>query len=124
MDLKPYMDAVTAAQDAALDVAGRIDALFTDGKVKEALALQQELDEAEARVQGAEKLYNAMARVTDRSTAAPKFVPVSEPDRLLEEEPEEDPKAMKRAAFDQMNALQQSKFVLGGGRVVDNDEEE
>lgn len=60
MNLKAYLDAVTTAEAHVQDVATAIDALFTQGKQAEALAMRPELDAAKAAAKSANELYLSM----------------------------------------------------------------
>ena len=119
MDLKLYKDAVEARQDEATQVAMQIDELMQEDKLEDALALQPKLDEAEAKVQEAQHLYDSMKNFSERGeSAAPKFVPVStEQDRQLEE-PKLDEMVKTRSQFDALNAKARMEFVKTGGKVV------
>lgn len=123
MDLKPYKDAVEKRQNEAMQVASQIDELMQADKLEDALALQPTLDEAEAKVQEAQKLYDSMTKVSERGEpVAAKFVPVSdEPDRQLEE-PKPDEKVKTRSEFDAMTAKDRMEFVKAGGKVVPDKE--
>lgn len=119
MNLKPYMDAVTVAQDEKIEVAGRIDALMLDGKTDDALALQPELDEAEAKEQAAQKLYNSMKNVSgNEDSVAHKFVPAAEEQDEQLEEPQRDKTVKTRSEFDALNARARMEFVQAGGKVI------
>lgn len=59
-NLKLYLDAVQTAEAHVQDVAARIDALITEGKQAEAMALKPELDTAKAEAKAANELYLSM----------------------------------------------------------------
>jgi len=64
-DLKPYLDAVNAAETAKNDKVSEVDELFKAGKREEAMAMRPEVEQLKAELQKANQLY-----VTMRDSAA------------------------------------------------------
>jgi HK97 family phage major capsid protein len=59
-NLKMYLDAVTTAEAHVQEVAAQIDALFTQGKQADALAMRPDLESAKAAAKSANELYLSM----------------------------------------------------------------
>jgi ElaB/YqjD/DUF883 family membrane-anchored ribosome-binding protein len=120
LDLKPYHDAVIETDAEVKHIANDIDAHFqegTDEAKEKALALRPALDEAQNKADEALKLYESLKKAARPSDVAKNFVPVSttQPDP----EASETPGTMKRPDFEVLNAVEKRKFVLSGGKVVD-----
>lgn len=119
LDLKPYYDAVNAADAEVQRVASEIDALFRDGTDEskaQALAMRPALDEAQAKHAEAVQMYEAMQRANRPNDAAKNFVPVSNT------QPDPDgnqPSVIKRAEYDRLSLVDRAKFIRSGGRVED-----
>src|SRR3990172_1204369 len=80
IDLKPYFDAVNAAEAEVQRVANELDALFrqeTDEAKAQALARQPELEKAQAKHAAAISLYEQMQKANRPNDIAKNFVPVS-----------------------------------------------
>jgi HK97 family phage major capsid protein len=77
MNLKKLFDAVNAAQALVNQIAAQIVALYDEGKVAEAVALQAQLDEAKKAYQDQNQLYLSMLSATSNNgDPAQRFVPV------------------------------------------------
>lgn len=77
MNLKKLFDAVNAAQARVNQIAAQVVALFDEGKVSEAVALQAQLDEAKKSYQDQNQLYLSMlAATSDNGDPARRFVPI------------------------------------------------
>ncbi|KAF0109469.1 MAG: phage-like protein [Chloroflexi bacterium] len=84
MDLKAYLDAVSAADKAVHDKRAEIDELFKAGKKAEAMALKPALDQCKADLDAANQLYVSMrdsaANGSNPSSKAPAGANVIEVD--------------------------------------------
>lgn len=120
IDLKPYLDSATKADEKVQSIIGEMDAAFNDGtdegKLK-ALELKPTLDEAKEKAKQANELYVSIrdASLTG-DNAASNFVaaqgtPVN-PESAAG-------KQMDRKAFTALNASARMKFIQDGGKVVD-----
>jgi len=120
LDLKPYFDAVNAAEAEVQRIANEIDGLFRDGtdesKVK-ALALRPALDEAQGKHAEAVALYESMQKANRPNDVARNFVPVS----TTEVEPVEgsQPSVIKRPDYDRLSLVDRARFIQSGGTVQD-----
>jgi hypothetical protein len=120
LDLKPYFDAVNAAEEEVQRVASEIDALFQEGtdegKTK-ALALRPALEEAQNKKAEAVALYESMQKANRPNDVAKNFVPISntQPD----DEEASQPTIIKRQAYDALTPYDRGKFIKSGGRVED-----
>jgi HK97 family phage major capsid protein len=77
MNLKKLFDAVNAAQALVNTIAAQIVALYDEGKVAEAVALQAKLDEAKKAYQDQNQLYLSMLAATSANgDPAQRFVPI------------------------------------------------
>lgn len=117
MNLKPYYDAVQAANGEVKKVAQAIDAAFTLGTEEgtlNAMELRPMLDDAQTKAEAAGKLYESMksASMVNADGSAAKFV--ATPGAA-----EAEKKAMPRAEFDAMDAIERGKYIRNGGKVVD-----
>lgn len=118
-DLKPYFDAIVAADAEVQKIANEIDEKFregTDESKLEALALRPALDEAQSKHAEAISLYEAMQKVNRPNDIAKNFVPVAETP-----EPEEgsQPSLIKREAYDRLSLVDRANFIRSGGTVED-----
>lgn len=118
LDLKPYFDAVNAAEADVQRVANDIDTLFRDGtdesKVK-ALALRPALEEAQSKHAEAVSLYEAMQIANRPNDVAKNFVPVS----TSETAEGTQPSVIKREDYDRMSLVDRSNFIHSGGILKD-----
>jgi ElaB/YqjD/DUF883 family membrane-anchored ribosome-binding protein len=120
LDLKPYFDAVNAAEAEVQRIASELDALFREGtdesKVK-ALALRPALDEAQSKHAEAVSLYESMQKANRPNDVAKNFVPVSttQPDQAENTQPT----VIKRADYDRLSLVDRAKFIRSGGTVED-----
>lgn len=119
LDLKPYFDAVNAAEADVQRVASELDALFREGteesKVK-ALALRPALDEAQAKHAEAVELYEAMQKANRPNDIARNFVPVS---NTQPEAENNQPTVIKRQEYERMNLLERARYIRSGGTLED-----
>lgn len=120
LDLKPYFDAVNAAEAEVQRIAHDVDALFsqgTDESKAEALALRPALDEAQRKHDEAVALYESMQRSNRPNDIARNFVPVS----TTSPDPAEgnQPTAIKRADYDRLSLVDRARFIRSGGTIED-----
>lgn len=118
-DLKPYLDAVIAADAEVHRVANDLDTLFcqgTDESKAQALALRPALDEAEAKHAEALNLYEAMQKANRPNEIAKNFVPVS---TTQPEAANQQPTVIKRSEYDRMDLVSRARFVRSGGTLED-----
>ena len=121
LDLKPYFDAVNAAEEGVQRVANEINALFTQGtdeSTKQALALRPALDEAQAKHAEAVGLYEAMQKANRPNDAARNFVPVSttQPDQVADGS---QPSVIKRQDYERLTLNERAQFIRLGGKLED-----
>jgi ElaB/YqjD/DUF883 family membrane-anchored ribosome-binding protein len=120
LDLKPYFDAVNAAEAEVQRIASELDALFregTDESKTKALELRPALDEAQDKHAQAVTLYQAMQKANRPNDVARNFVPVS-----TQSEPAEgshQPTVIKRQEYDRLSLVDRDRFVRSGGSVED-----
>lgn len=120
LDLKPYFDAVNAAEAEVQRIANDLDALFregTDESKAKALALKPTLDEAQKKHDEAVALYEAMQKANRPNDIAKNFVPVST--TKLEEGEGSQPTVIKRKDYDALSLVDRAKFIQSGGTVED-----
>lgn len=120
IDLKPYFDAVNTAQAEEQRIAHEIDALFreeTDEAKAKALALQPDLEKAQAKHGEALALYGSMQKANRPNDIAKNFVPVS-PARADQAEAHQ-PTVIQRQEYDKLSLVERAQFVKSGGTVVD-----
>lgn len=85
-NLKPYLDAITDAENKVHDVADRMDKLLNEGKRDEAFALKAELTAAQENQKAANEAYAAIrgidanAQNAAQQPAAPQIIAVNEQD--------------------------------------------
>lgn len=120
IDLKPYFDAVNAAEADVQRVASDLDALFrqdTDEARAEALAMQPVLEAAQAKQAEAARLYESMQLANRPNEAAKNYVPVS----TTQAEPVEgsQPSVIKRSAYDGLSLVDRARFIQTGGTIED-----
>ena len=120
LDLKPYFDAVNAAEAEVQRVANELDTLFregTDESQAQAVALRPTLDEAQSKHADAVALYEAMQKAGRPNDIAKNFIPVSpsspDPDAVNQ------PTVIKRGDYDKLSLVDRAKFVRSGGTVED-----
>ena len=120
LDLKPYYDAVIAAEAEVQRVANEIDVHFreeTDEGKAQALALSPTLAEAQSKYAEAVSLYEAMQAANSPNDIAKNFVPVSEtsPDPVESNQPA----VIKREAYERLSLVDRAKYIRSGGRLED-----
>ena len=120
LDLKPYFDAVNAAEAEVQRIANEIDTLFregTDEGTAKALALRPALDEAQSKHAEAVSLYNAMQLANRPNDVARNFVPITDtsPDQAVGNQPT----VIRRQDYDGMSLVERAKFIRSGGRLED-----
>lgn len=120
LDLKPYMDAVNAADEQVQRVAHDIDTLFTEGtdesKAK-ALGLRSALEEAQTKHADALAMYESMQKANRPNDIAKNFVPVSQ-NNPAEAEGNQ-PTMIKRSEYDKLELVDRAKFIRSGGKIED-----
>lgn len=121
MNLKPYFDAVQAANAEVMRVASEIDGHFTSGTdegIQQAMAMRVELEGAQARAAEADGLYASMKAASDRGEAgeAARFVPVNEG---AEKVAGSAAKQITRAEYEAMAFGDRHAFLKAGGAIVD-----
>ncbi len=118
MNLKPYLDAVNAANEKVLATAQEIDAVFQEGPEgpEKAYAMKPQLDGAMAEAARAQELYQAMQRVPGDGGAAARFVPVSG------EKPAKEGKKLARAEWLKLSFSERRQFFQDGGQLVSDEE--
>jgi len=120
LDLKPYFDAVNAAEAEVQRIASELDALFrqgTDESTAKALELRPALDEAQGKHAKAIELYESMQRANRPNDVAKNFVPVSTTRSELAEGSQ--PTIIKRADYERMPLGDRANFIRSGGRLED-----
>jgi len=118
LDLKPYHDAVLAADAEVKVVANQIDTLFregTDEAKNSALALQETLDTAQAKYDAATKLYESMKKSSQSSNVAQNFVPVSTTSPTPEAEAPKN--VMTLAEYNALSPQDRLAFAKRGGKL-------
>lgn len=120
LDLKPYYDAVIAADAEVQRVANEIDVHFREeteeGKVQ-ALALRPTLAEAQSKYAEAVDLYEAMQAANRPNDVAKNFVPVSDTNPDLVESKQ--PAVIKREAYERLSLVDRAKYIRSGGKLED-----
>jgi len=120
LDLKPYFDAVNAAEAEVQRIASELDALFREGteesKVK-ALDLRPALDDAQTQHAAAVSLYEAMKKANRPNDVAKNFVPVSNtsPDDVGNNQPA----VINRQEYDRMSLDDRARYIRSGGTLED-----
>jgi len=120
-NLKPYYDAALAADANVKRILAEMDAAFTDGTdegKEKALSLRPALDEAQKKAEEANRLYASMrdASLTNDSASSLFTLP---PDPAANDQKDDGPKVINRAAFDAMSVSDRQKYIGAGGRIVD-----
>lgn len=115
-NLKNAYDALVASFEAVQETAERIEARFADGDVEGALALETELDEAQAKADSLSALYQKLTQVGDE-TPQQFFVPAAE-----NPEPEAENRPLTRSEFEQMNPQAKAEYIAAGGKLTDDEE--
>lgn len=119
LDLKPYFDAVNAADAEVQKIAAKIDEYFRDGSEEsklEALALRPALDDAQNKHAEAISLYESMQKANRPNDIAKNFIPVSE---AATETVDNQPTEIKRADYDRLSLQNRAKFIRSGGTITD-----
>jgi ElaB/YqjD/DUF883 family membrane-anchored ribosome-binding protein len=120
LDLKPYLDAVNAANDDVQRVAHEIDALITEGtdeSKEKALGMRSALEDAQAKHADAVAMYEAMQKANRPNDIAKNFVPVSQTNPAEAEGNQ--PTMIKRSEYDKLPLDDRAKFVRSGGKIED-----
>jgi len=120
LDLKPYFDAVNAAEAKVQEVAKQLDDLFrqgTDESMAQALALRPALDEAQKKHEEAIVLYEQMQKANRPNDIAKNFVPVST--TQTESAEGNQPTVIKRQEYDRMTLQDRAEFIRSGGTLED-----
>lgn len=119
LNLKGPYDVVNAAEMAWKQKAAEIAALLeqgTDEATQQALALQESLEALQADYEAKKALYDKLVSANAPSDISKLFVPASPTPPDDNEKPKG---VMKRPDFEVLNAVEKRKFVLSGGKVVD-----
>jgi hypothetical protein len=120
LDLKPYLDAVIAADAEVQRIANELDGLFREGtdesKVK-ALELRPTLEEAQNKHAEALALYESMQKTNRPNDVAKNFVPVSNTPPNDAEGTQ--PSVIKRQEYDRMSLVDRARYVRSGGTLED-----
>lgn len=119
-DLKPYYDAVNAAEAEVQRVAHEIDTLFCEGTEEskaKALALRPALDEAQAKHAEAVQLYESMQLANRPNDIAKNFVPATS----TQPEPADgsQPTVISREEYNRMSLVDRANFIRSGGTLED-----
>lgn len=120
LDLKPYFDAVQAANAEVQRVANELDTLFREGSEEstaKALEMRAELDDAQRKQDEAVKLYESMQLANRPNDVAKNFVPVSDTETEAPEGGQ--PSVIKRADYDRMDLVARAQFIRLGGKLED-----
>jgi len=120
LDLKPYYDAVNAADAEVQRIAAELDALFregTDESTAQALALRPALDDAQRKHAEAVTLYEAMQKANRPNDVARNFVPAS--NTPIEQAEGSQPTVIKRQEYDRMSLVDRARFIRSGGSLED-----
>jgi dihydroxyacid dehydratase/phosphogluconate dehydratase len=115
MNLKPYYDAAVASVAEKQRIVNVMDALFTDGKKEEALAMQPELDAAVLQSKADSELYNSMLAASSDSDTPQNFVPAGAGQQGVDDAQ----KQMTRSAFDALEPQARMEFMKAGGKLSD-----
>lgn len=122
LDLKIYFDAVNSAAAEVQRIANDIDALFreeTEEAKAKALALQPELEKAQAKHDEAISLYETMQKANRPNDIAKNFVPVSPTRSAGFDELNQQPTVIQRQEYDKLSLVDRARFIQSGGTVVD-----
>lgn len=120
LDLKPYFDAVIAADAEVQTIASQIDEHFREGTEEsklEALALRPALDDAQNKHAEAVSLYESMQKSTRPNDIAKNFIPVSE--TPAEDAVDVQPTVIKRTNYESMSPVDKANFIKSGGTLED-----
>lgn len=120
LDLKPYFDAVNAAEAEVQRIANELDELFrqgTDESTAQALAMRPALDEAQKKHNEAVTLYETMQRANRPNDVAKNFVPISNTPVELPEG--QQPTVIKRKDYDALSLVDRARFIKSGGTLED-----
>lgn len=120
LDLKPYFDAVVAADAEVQKIANEIDMKFREGTEEsklDALALRPALDDAQNKHAEAVSLYESMQKTTRPNDIAKNFIPVSE--TKAEDAVDVQPTVIKRDAYERMSLQDRANFIRSGGTLED-----
>jgi len=120
VDLKPYFDAVNAAEAEVQRIANDLDALFRQGTEEskaQALALRPALDAAQSKHAEAVSLYEAIQKANRPNDIAKNFVPISNipPDQAGGRQPA----VIQRQEYDRMSLVDRARYIKSGGVLED-----
>ena len=118
-DLKPYFDAVNAAEAEVQRIAHEIDELFregTDESKAKALELRPALDEAQNKYAETVSFYESMQMANRPNDIAKNFVPVS---NTKPDDEGSQPTVIKRQEYDRMSLVDRARFIKSGGTLED-----
>jgi len=117
-DLKPFYDAVIAAEEEVQRIASQIHEHFVsgteEGKIA-ALELRSALDEAQKKHDEAVSLYEAMQLANRPNDIAKNFIPVSSTETVVDNQPT----VIKRQEYDRMSLVDRARFIRSGGKIED-----
>lgn len=120
LDLKPYFDAVQAADAEVQKIANEIDVNFREGTEEsklQALVLRPALDDAQNKHAEAVSLYEAMQNANRPNDIAKNFIPVS--DTPAEDAVDHQPTVIKRDAYNRLSLDDRANYIRSGGTVED-----
>lgn len=120
LDLKPYFDAVNAADAEVQKIANEINGLMlqgTDEATTAALALRPALDAAQTKHAATVALYESMQKANRPNDVAKNFIPVTNSE--AEQAENSQPATISRTAYDQMSLVDRAKFIRTGGTISD-----
>jgi len=116
-DLKPFYDAVIAAEEEVQRIANEIHEHFVSGTEEGkmmALNLRSALDEAQKKHEEAVALYEAMQRANRPNDIAKNFIPVSSTEIV-----DNQPTVIKRQEYERMSLVDRARFIRSGGKIED-----
>jgi len=120
LDLKPYFDAVNAAEAEVQRVASELDAFFRegtdDGRAK-AIEMRSLLDDAQQKHAEAVSLYEAMQMTNRPNDVAKNFVPIANPS--TEQTEGSQPTVIKRQEYERMTLTDRARYIRSGGTLED-----
>ena len=114
-NFKSAYDALVAQYEAVQGVAERIEAHFATGEVDAALAIEPELNAAQAKADQIGALYQKLTAVPDERPEQ-FFVPASDP-----EDADKEQKPLTRAEFDGLAPRAKADYIAAGGQIVDQE---
>lgn len=112
---KGAYDALVSQYETVEAIAGRIEEQFVANEIDAALALEPELNEAQAKAEQIGGLYQQM--VSLNTDVAAFFVPAADP------VPDADPlNQITRSEFERLDAVAKANFLAEGGTIQDDQE--